>query len=94
MSNKRAAIFWSLACAGLLILAVKGVEARIRQEERSVRKKVLDQLGLDIVAIHQATDVINSQIESGKIRDWATLEKRVHEEVAFQKIAIREETEA
>lgn len=93
MSNKRAAILWGLVCAGLAIYA-KNKEARTRQEERSVRKKVLDQLGLDIVAIHRATDVINSQIESGKIRDWDTLEKRVHEEVAFQKIAIREETEA
>ena len=94
MSNKRAAILWSLACAGLLILNAKSEEARIRQEERSVRKKVLDQVGLDVAAIHRATDVINSQIESGEIRDWTTLEKRVHEEIAFQKIAIREETEA
>lgn len=91
MNRKRAAVLLTLACAGVLVLAQKGEASRERQAERSTRKKVIDQIGLDVAAIHRATDVINAQIDRGEIRDWETLQERVLDEIAFQKIAIRED---
>ena len=83
----------------LLLLAVVAFEiayerSKLKQNhepQRSPREQVLDEVGLDVAAIHRATDVVNGQIERGEIRDWDTLRQRVTDEVAFQKIAIREE---
>lgn len=79
-----------LAASLLILKAVRDMRATIHVE-RDKRKKMLDAVGLDVAAIHNATDVINAQIERGEIRDMDTLRRRVLDEVAFQKIAIRED---
>lgn len=58
---------------------------------RAKRKAVLDEVGLDVAAIHLATDVINERIEKGDITSWDQLRDAVTNEVAFQKITIREQ---
>lgn len=58
---------------------------------RSPREQVLDEMGLDVAAIHRATDIINAKIERGEIRDYDELRLAVTTEVAFQKVAIRED---
>lgn len=87
--NVKAAII--LGGATLIVTnTVIGIR-RVRREERMKRKGFLTEVGLDVAAIHNATDVINEQIERGEIRDMDTLRARVLDEVAFQKIAIRED---
>lgn len=62
-----------------------------RNEEREKRKAILTEMGLDVAAIHNATDVVNKRIEKGEIRNLDQLREAVLTEVAFQKITIREE---
>lgn len=77
---------------GSTLIVARGILdfRKTRTEGRSARKLIIDEMGVDVAAIHNATDVINAQIERGEIRDYDTLRARVLDEVAFQKIVIRE----
>jgi uncharacterized membrane protein len=88
-ADKAAVVVFLIGSAIVLALAL-----RKREEQpmsRTAREKVLDEMGLDVAAIHRATDIINAKIERGEIRDYDELRLAVTTEVAFQKVAIRED---
>lgn len=78
--------------AALIVLEASYQISKDREKGRSDRKKVLDEVGLDVHAIHLATDVVNGRIERGEIRSYDELKEAVLTEVAFQKMAVREDT--
>ena len=90
MTHKTKAVIF-LGVSSLIIAAGVRDFLKFRAEERAKRKMVLDNIGLDVVAIHNATDVVNARIERGEITNYDELREAVLTEVAFQKIAIREE---
>lgn len=61
--------------------------------EQKKRQEIMQNMHLDIQAIHNARDVLTERIDRGGIRSLSQLTDTVHNEVAFQKIAIREETD-
>jgi hypothetical protein len=64
---------------------------RIHREESAKRKEIRSNMELDIQAIHNAHDSMMSRIENGEIRSLAELAEATQTEVAFHKIAIRED---
>lgn len=86
----------AIVIVGASLIITKGViDIRtIRAEEQAKRKAILNEMGLDVAAIHNATDVVNAKIEHGEITNYDELREAVLTEVAFQKIAIRENDEA
>lgn len=85
----KAAVF--LIGATIIVGAAAHDIYKFTMEERAKRKIVLDSMGLEVAAIHRATDVVNARIERGDIRSYDQLRDAVLTEVAFQKIAIQEE---
>lgn len=80
-----------LGVASVIIGSAVRASLKVKREERAKRKVVLDEMGLDVAAIHNATDVVNGRIERGEIRNLGELREAVLTEVAFQKITIRED---
>ena len=94
MNHKHVSAALALTGAGIIVLAGFGEAARVRQAEQAKRAQIREDAQLDIAAIHNATDVVAQQLVDGKITSLAQLSQRVNEEIAFQKIVIREETKA
>lgn len=83
----------AIILVGATVIIAKGVHD-IRQtvrEGRTEREQIIDDMGLDVAAIHRATDVVNARIDRGEIRSMDQLREAVLTEVAFQKISIRED---
>lgn len=89
----KARINWAVLAIGSAVIVGNGVYQirKTRNVEREKRKQILNDMGLDVAAIHNATDVINERIDRGEIRSLEELRDAVLTEVAFQKIAIHEE---
>lgn len=78
---------------GCVYIIGKGV-VEIRQNhlvEMAKREQIELDGELDIEAIERAAVVMNQRIERGEIRSYNELRDSVVSEIAFQKIAIREE---
>lgn len=84
-------LFAYSAIAGFVVMSILTNTRSVRDEERGKRKEILNDMGLDVAAIHRATDVVNGRIERGEIRSYDQLREAVTTEVAFQKISIRED---
>lgn len=79
-----------IGCTVIVAVGVRDM-INIHAVERAKRKQILDDMGLDVAAIHNATDIVNGRIERGEIRSYNELRDAVLTEIAFQKITIREE---
>ena len=77
------------SCVAVAIAAKQCI--RIHREEHAKREEIQRNMRLDIQAIHNAHDVMLTRIENGEIRSLAQLAEATQTEVAFHKIAIREE---
>ena len=91
MNEKQMQAVVHLGVASVIIGSAVRASLKVKREERAKRKVVLDEMGLDVAAIHNATDVVNGRIERGEIRNLGELREAVLTEVAFQKITIRED---
>lgn len=91
MNERRIRIALGLCLAAVIV--GRGVRdmKKTHDVESDKRKAILNEMGLDVAAIHNATDIINARIENGEIRSMEELRDAVLNEVAFQKITIREE---
>lgn len=94
MNEKQIRIAVTLAIGGAIIARGVYQHRQITKEHQEKRKAILNEMGLDVAAIHNATDIINERIEKGEIRSYEQLKEHVVNEVAFQKITIREDPEA
>lgn len=88
-NKTRAALL--LGIAGVIVASGVREMHHTREIERLKRKKILEEMGMDVAAIHNAADHVNSRIERGEIRSLGELRNAVANEVAFQKMAIRED---
>ena len=61
------------------------------KEERAKRQQLSVDSQLDVAAINKAADILCEAIDRGEIHDLKTLQRRTLDEIAFQKIAIRED---
>ena len=91
MKQKHVYALLVLAGAGTIVLGGLGEAARIRQVEQAKRKQLCEDVALNIAAIKKAETILLNQLDEGKIRDLPTLVERMNDEIAFQKIAIRED---
>ena len=82
-------IMFFATCAAIVGVSVKSIVDISRQEEAK-REEMRAQAQLDIQAIHNASKVVRSMIDAGHIRSLSQLSETVNNEIAFQKIAIRE----
>jgi O6-methylguanine-DNA--protein-cysteine methyltransferase len=89
MNNDTVRLSISISTIAVAIAAKQYI--RIHREERAKRKEIQRNMRLDIQAIHNAHDVMIARINNGEIRSLAQLAEATHTEVAFHKIAIREE---
>lgn len=90
MERKIKAAYILVGVTAILYVGIRDIRKTV-QHERSERKKIIDDMGLDVAAIHRATDVVNARIDRGEIRSYDQLREAVLTEVAFQKISIRED---
>ena len=79
------------AFVGALVVKTAIDIRQITLEEREKRRQFLVAVGTDVAAIHKAADILNAQIDRGEIRTLDKLRERMNDEIAFQKIALREE---
>ena len=79
------------ALLGVFVTCSAKIYFDIRREEQMNRKRVEENLDLDIRAIARAADHVGAMIEAGQIRGLAQLTSVMNTEIAFQKIAIRED---
>ena len=77
-------------CAAAVVISARRC-IQIHREENAKRKEIHRNMDLDIAAIHRAHDTMIARIEAGEIRSLAQLAEATNTEVAFAKIAIREE---
>lgn len=91
MDEKRVRTTLLLGIVGVVVAT--GVREMIHNHRVEVykRKRILDGMGMDVEAIHNAADHVNTRIERGEIRSLDELRDAVTTEVAFQKMAIRED---
>lgn len=78
-----------ITCASIVGVAAINIKD-IRRREEAKREEMRAQAQLDIQAIHNASKVVRSMIDAGHIRSLSQLSETVNNEIAFQKIAIRE----
>lgn len=78
------------ATSAAVVLAVKSC-IQVRREERAKRQQIDRDMHLDIQAINNATEVLNNRIDNGEIHNITQLVDSMRNEIAFQKIAIRED---
>lgn len=71
---------------GVNVLAAR----KTRKAEQAERTDIVNQMGVEVAAIHRATDIVNGRIERGEIRSYDQLREAVLTEVGFQKILINE----
>lgn len=76
--------------AAFVVLSAKEY-LKVHRVESAKRAKIQENMRLDIAAIKTAAEVLNERIENGEIRNLADLREGVTNEIAFQKIAIRED---
>ncbi len=70
-------------------VAIRSI-VRTTQQERAKRQMLQNNLYLDIQAIRAAEELVRKRIDRGEIRSLATLAQAINDEIAFQKIAVRE----
>lgn len=75
------------------VIVATGVREMMHNHKVEIlkRKRILDGMGMDVEAIHNAADHVNNRIERGEIRSLDELRDAVTTEIAFQKMAIRED---
>lgn len=81
---------YTTASAVVVIAAAKSC-IRVHREEQQKRLEIERNKQLDIEAIKRVSPVMEARIEAGEIRDLPSLIDSFHNEIAFQKIAIRED---
>lgn len=91
MSNDRIKAFIYLGAAAGIIGYTARDAVRIHREERLKRIEIEKNWHLDLIAIQQASRVMNLRIERGEIRSAQQLIDTMRTEIEFAKIAIRED---
>lgn len=82
-----------LGIAGVIVATGVREMLHTREIERLKRRKILEGVGMDVSAIQNAADHVSTRIERGEIRSLGELQNAVETEIAFQKMAIREDSE-
>lgn len=83
-------IFFTSVAIGFTIVTIKH-GMKTHTEEKAKRAQIEADMHLDIAAINRAAAVVNERIERGEICNYDQLRDAVTTEIAFNKIAIREE---
>lgn len=83
---------YTASVIAVAVVAVSAREAiRIHRIERAKRQQIDADMHLDLAAIRRAGEVMHGRIERGGIRSLTQLAESFHTEIAFQKIAVRED---
>lgn len=82
--------FYLAAFAAAAVVTAKSY-LRVHRDESAKRLEIEKNMHLDIRAIHAAQEAMNARIDAGEIHSLGQLAAEVSNEIAFQKIAIREE---
>lgn len=81
----------ALATASVAVVGFATINhLKIRRQEIAKRQVIRKESTLDTIAILNAQKILQARIERGEIRSLAELSERIDDEIAFQKIAIRE----
>lgn len=81
----------ALATASVAVVGFATINSlKIRRQEIEKRQAIRKDCALDIIAIRNAQNVLMARVERGEIRSLAQLSECIDNEIAFQKIAIRE----
>lgn len=79
------------AAAGSVVTAFAVIDlVRFTRREAEKREELEKNTKLDLVAINRAAVVLSKKIENGQIGSLAHLSEQFNNEIAFQKIAVRE----
>lgn len=94
MNDRQVRTVLFLGIAGVIVASGVREMMHNREVHRLKRKRIVEEGAMDVAAIHEAADHVNARIDRGEIRSLGQLQDAITTEIAFQKMAIREDPAA